>query len=473
MRAPCRAGVIGALLIAVACTEEPAPLDGNGPPPTTARPARPNVLIILTDDQRVDTMGVLPRTRSWFADVGTTFSNTFATTPLCCPSRATIFSGRYAHNHEVLGNLDAERLDQQFTIQRYLSDAGYRTAISGKFLNDWDLATDPSFFDRWTIFNRGYPSGSYNVDGRLVGIDTYSTTFIAERALEYLDWFETGDDEPWFLFVAPFAPHEPWVPEPAYAGTPVPPWRLDPAVGENVSDKPPIVADSAFDRPGASTLEDVRVMRADQLRTLRSVDDLVDALFRRLGLLGEEDTLAFFMSDNGFLWGEHGLAGVGEDTGKRFPYLPSVRVPLIVRWPGHVAGGATDQRLAANVDVAATIMEAAGVDPDPAHPLDGRSLFAPATRSELLLEYFDDPMFPSVPSWASVLTESFQYVEWYAADRSTVTFREYYDLTTDPSQLENLLADDEPSNDPDVPEMGARLATLRVCSGTTAPRACA
>jgi arylsulfatase A-like enzyme len=130
----------------------------------------PNILIIVTDDQRAGTLGVMPQTRRWFQQQGTTYTNAFATTPLCCPSRSSILTGRYAHNHGVLKNFMGGRLDHATTIERRLDQAGYTTGIAGKFLNSWKPEDDPPNFDRWAIFNPhidpGYFNSRFNVNGK-------------------------------------------------------------------------------------------------------------------------------------------------------------------------------------------------------------------------------------------------------------------------------------------------------------------
>jgi arylsulfatase A-like enzyme len=482
-----------ALLLAGGCTTDAGPGGVPGPDPTSDFPSvstppstsagtlpttstpvperPPNVLIVLTDDQRTGTLDVMPQTRRWFASGGTTYVNAYATTPLCCPSRATIFTGRYAHNHGVRGNTEAGRLDQRLTLQRYLRDAGYLTGYAGKYLNSWDLARDPPSFDRWTIFDRGYEGRTFNVDGSLRLTDEYSTRFIGEAAESYLREFEAQDERPWLLFVAVYAPHEPWTPEPQFADAAVPSWDPDPSVEEaDLSDKPPAVRSMHFARDGQFDLGDVADIRSQQLRTLLTVDQVVGRLFSLLGELEEgQETLALFMSDNGFLWGDHGLAGIGLDTGKRYPYTAAVQVPMLLRWPGHIPAGGIDERLVANLDITPTVLDAAGLGDASEIELDGRSLLHPGEswRDELLLESFTDPTYPQAPPWAALRSMTAQYTEWYAADGQTVVFREYYDLAADPWQLENLLADGISENDPDVAALTTGLASARACSGAS------
>ena len=466
------------LVLAGGCTAGSAvpnssvPDISSGPSTTsTGGQGPPNVLVILTDDQRAGTLDVMPKTRRIFGEGGTLFLNGFVTTPLCCPSRATILSGRYDHNNGVMGNADALKLDQDATIERYLQDAGYRTGIIGKFLNTWPLDRNPWRWDTWDIFNNGYFETSWNVQGRQETVDRYSTSFISDQAVRFLRQSESNDTQPWFLYAAPSAPHDPWIPAPKYAHASLPHFVRNPAMLEaDLSDKPPWVRH-------AIKLTRARIARnrADQLRTLVSVDDMVGRVFRVLRDLGEDrDTLAFFLSDNGFLWGEHGVAGDRSEretsptkiTGKRLPYTQSIHVPFLMRWPGHVRTGVLDPRFVANVDIAPTIMDAAGLTPSPSTPMDGRSLLAGRTRDRMFFEYFLDPLYPVIPTWASVRTPTLQYVEYYGPG-GKIVFREYYDLVTDPFQLDNLLGDGKTSNDPHVAALSREIRADRGCRGTS------
>jgi arylsulfatase A-like enzyme len=433
----------------------------SGPSGGAATEPPPNILLIVTDDQRAtETLWVMPETLRLFRDQGTRFSRGFATTPLCCPSRATLFSGRYAHNHGVMTNQDAELLDHDKTVQAYLHAAGYRTGIVGKFLNKWNVEQDPPHFDRWAIFNAGYYDRPFNVNGEVRTVQRYSTDFIADRAVRFLRRFDASDEAPWFLYVAPYAPHGPFTPEPAYEDAPVGGWAGNPAVREvDRSDKPPYV------RRNHAGLAEGRRIRRGQLRTLMSVDDLVETIFATLSQLGERRrTLAVFVSDNGYLWGEHGR------TAKNVPYTQSIKIPFMMRWPGHVPAGAVDGRIVGNVDVAATILDATEVPPPPgAPPLDGRSLLdASWARGRILTESGGGPG-RGPPQCASLRAGRYQYVEYYAEDGTTVVFREYYDLRADSWQLVNLLRDGDPSNNPDVPQLHAQLAADRACTGSTCP----
>lgn len=453
-------GIAVAIVVAIATA-----LPIAAPEPSAeAAPARrrPNILVIVTDDQRADGLRYMPRTRRAFRTGGTSFPSAFATTPICCPSRASILTGRYAHNHGVLTQAEADNraaeAAEESMVQKPLRLSGYTTGIFGKFLNNWDLANDPEHLDSWAIFGHsaphGYRGGSWNVDGAMRKIDTYSTTYLRRRAVEFIEARERHDRRPWFLYVAPAAPHAPFEPEARYRTAAVHKWAANPAVREkDRTDKPLWVQN--IDHPPRKG----RRVRRAQLRTLMSVDDLVGALIRTLGRLNEDRrTLAIYTSDNGFIWSEHGLGT------KRWPYLQSPRVPLMMRWPGEVPPGVRDTRLAANIDIAPTIADATGISlPD----ADGRSLLSPGRRDRLLLEYFRNQISPP-PTWAATLTRGFQYIEYYD-DAGVLVGREYYDLITDPWQLTNLLGDLDPTNDPsptELAELSLRLRDDRSCAGT-------
>jgi arylsulfatase A-like enzyme len=433
--------------------------------------ARPNVLVIVTDDQRGG-LSVMPFTRKWFGLAGVSYPRAFANTPLCCPARATIMTGRYTHNHGVLNNRVGGNLDQNTTIQKALRDAGYRTAIVGKFLNRWDLSVPPPNFDRWSLVsnvlsgevftNDYYYGGLWNVNGALRNVPTYSTRFIGSRAVSFLRAQEADDATPWYLYVAPPAPHLPATPESAYAYAPVDFWPGNPATEErNLSDKPPWWQTRAISESRG------RRLRTREYRALMSVDDMVERISNALANLGEgRSTLVFFISDNGYAWGEHGRKG------KTLPYPASVKVPMFLRWPRHVPAGTVDRRLVGHVDVTPTIRAAVGLPDDRAHPLDGRSLLDRTwQRDRILLEYFRTPE-SSTPPWASTWTSEYQYTEYYDRTTGALAFRELYDLIGDPWQLNNLYADASSANDPSDEVSAALSATLaqdRACVGVSCP----
>ena len=498
-----------------------------------AAQGHPNVLIILTDDQRASgtvNSDVMPATKAWFRDTGSYFPEGYVTTPLCCPARASLLSGRYVHNHPVK-DLDGTVVapghpDYAFhasTMEAYLrTRTNYRTAIYGKFLNGWDIysgdgdGTDPPpFFDEYGLIDTGnyltsgrgtdpFTCGSpidlalgeacVNENGTSRELTTYSTHYVRDRALDFIGRREADDAQPWFLYLAPKAPHTPLQPEPKFAGTSVPDFASTataatfsggyrpPTCGTGdtsaahiaLPGKPAWVVSQAQRQcvgvgvKNVNHPDEIRNAHDQQLRMLRSVDEMVAAIFGKLEDLGEErDTLAFFLSDNGFMWGEHW------QVAKTKPYTDSIRVPFYVRWPNATGRFRTD-RFATNLDIAPTVLQAADVTPAPSDPkLDGRSLLDPTwDRQRLLTEHF---FGNAQPFWASIRTAAHHYIETYANPLPDgQPFREYYDLVTDPDELTNLYgADGDPRNDPatDPPAsvLSAQLAFDRACRGITCP----
>lgn len=432
----------------------PAALENSVAPALTP----PNILIIVTDDQRAGTMRVMPETRRWFARGGRRYPHAFVTTPLCCPSRTSILTGRFAHNHGVHWNA-SWGVPHRRMLQRYLSGAGYHTAIVGKFLNGWGIRQNPPYFDRWatTDGSPGYYDVEFNLNGAVKRIPGYATSFMARKSVSLLDHFERDDSRPWFLYIAAYAPHRPSIPEPRFVNATVPRWSLNKAAFElDLGDKPPWV------KKEQTSLGATERRRADQLRTLMSVDELVGDVFRELGALGERrDTLAIFLSDNGMMWREHGLLG------KRYPYTYSVKVPLFLRWPGHVEPGSSDSRTVTNVDLAPTISDVTGFVPDT--PMDGKSLFDRWSRPHLFTEYWRTRDHMAIPGWDSIRTAHVHYTQYYGPTRPSVIYREYYRLDSDPWELRNLLHDGDPSNNPPTRWLRELIRQYRSCSGTTCP----
>jgi arylsulfatase A-like enzyme len=431
--------------------------------PASSQDDRPNVLIIITDDMRErDQMVVMPKTLEIFGEGGTRFTHAFASTPQCCPSRASIFTGRYAHNTGVRRNQDGEKLNEMVTVQRYLQQrAGYKTALVGRYLNSWDVAQDPPFFDKWALFRAGYFDNEFNVNGELVDVDQYATDYIAEQSTAFLEEFDAeADQTPWLMYVTVSAPHFPFYASDEYAAAEVPDWPRNPALREeNLGDKAGFVGRVGF------TAEEGQAIYDKQLRTLMSADDAVAAVFDKLGQLGEdEETLAFFLSDNGMLLGEHGLYA------KRLPYTESIHIPFFVRWPGRVEPGATDDRLVGNVDIAPSVLDVARLPAELQMGLDGRSLFGPLERTRIFTEQWGS-WSANRPTWASIRTRDYQYIQYYFND-GELRFREFYDLVEDPWQTNNLLGDANRTNDPMpvvVKQLETQLERDRTCAGLTCP----
>ncbi|MFG2616285.1 sulfatase [Streptomyces sp. NPDC048507] len=456
-----RRGFLAGAAAVAASAAAPGLARAAGTPGAAPVGARPNILLIVTDDQPKHTDWAIPKTIDWLGGRGVTFTHGHSATPLCAPSRSSVFSGRHAHHHGVRNNAASHSLDQSTTLQRHLKEAGYRTGLFGKYLNSWTLEDNPPHFEEWALLQPAYNDARWNVNGTVQRIDGYTTNIVRNRTLAFLDAAAT-DSRPWFAYVTPYASHAPNVPAPKYAGTPVPAWNGRPSVPEpDRSDKPPFI------QGAAATLDDAREVRARQLRSLLSVDDAVQAIREKLAALGQlENTLVIFTGDNGYTWADHGWLK------KSVPYSPSHEVPFYLSWPARgLAAGTTDHRIVANIDIAPTILEAAGV-PRPAGQ-DGHSLLGAADRDHLLVQWWKQGTGGDGPgTWASYVAKDRQYTEYYdlhtdatgaVSGTGQVAFREYYDLVADPYQLTNLLHQATPARERalGIPELAARLAADR------------
>jgi arylsulfatase A-like enzyme len=275
------------------------------------------------------------------------------------------------------------------------------------------------------------------MDGKVQAVNRYSTSVVRNRTLRFIER-SAAAGKPWFAYVAPYAPHRPNTPAKRHARTAVPAWGGRPSMTEtDRTDKPPYVQASQH------TAAEGQAARQKQLRSLLAVDEAVNSIREKLVQLGQlNNTLVIYVGDNGRLWGDHGRMAKG------VPYAPAHEVPFYLSWPaGGYGAGTTDSRLVANIDIAPTILHAAGITPTT--PQDGRSLLTPFTRDRLLLEWWAEGAAPGAPpSWASWLSTTRQYVEYYnltndvsgqPTGSGAITFREYYDLAKDPYQLDNLL----------------------------------
>ena len=430
-----------------------------------APPKPPNILVIVTDDERVDEQSIMTQTNALFQKGGVTFTNAYAETPLCCPSRASIFTGQYTHNHGVHANSVEEvaHLDLRHTVQAALHQSGYRTGIVGKIFNGWDLTKPPPDFDRHAIMQAGYANTNFLVDGVPQVVPQYSTDFVSDQAVSMLGQFEQDAKHPWFLYVAPFAPHWPYTPAAQDVAADVGTLSTSAALSEtDLADKPPWIANRKAVDLGRTPAQ----VWQDQRRSLLAVDRMVKRLFDTMK--HPRDTLAIFISDNGYMLGEH---NVTED--KRLPYPESVKVPMTMRWPAQLAGGRKDSRPVLNVDIAATILDAANVDGRDLK-MDGYSLLGRHKRAQVFLESYPAKEFPNdpeIPAWTSVITSDTQYTEW-RGPAGLVVFRELYDRTKDPNQLDNLFVVDPPAAEARAVPLAESLTQLRTCAGTRTLTAC-
>src|SRR6185295_15933422 len=403
------------------------------------QPLRPNILFILTDDQRWDSTDgthgiagadVMPRTRAELVDSGIEFKNGFMTTPLCCPSRSSILTGSYAHRTGVYKNGGtnggADDFNDVSTIATWLQGAGYRTSLIGKYLNgypqlwtsgdppyvppgwtEWRGLEDVSYFDYVMIEPDGgggyaeVPYGHADAD--------YLTDVMREKAKTFITESVTAG-EPFFLYLAFKAPHLPQIPAPRHEGMfqNIPPWRPPSYNEADVSDKPSWV--QALAPQNSSQLDQIRI---DQLEMIQANDEAIGGsttygitgIMEHLRNLGIADnTMVVFFSDNGWYWGEHRLRA------KNNPYEEALRSPMFVYYPKLAPLPRTDDNFVLNIDLAPTFAELAGANVPIAH--DGTSFLrvldgtAPTWRTDFLTEGW-----PASHPWATVYEKQWKYTE--------------------------------------------------------------
>jgi len=437
-------------------------LAGGACSPLGGGSSRPNVILIITDDQTVGTVSreTMPNTWRWLWQGGRTYPNFSISDPLCCPSRMTIMTGRYAHNTGVIDNLSSRisfHPDMRSTVQCYLQDAGYRTAFFGKYLNGWNFGRRPPCTDQYAITpgERHYGLSFRTNDGEVKPAG-WDDTYVTGRALDFLR--TKAGEGPWFMTVSLMAPHSPYTPLPAVSDAPVPPPTLSPSVGQSdLSGMYDVVR-----RHAKVPTFDTRVWDGE-IRMLRTVDSELEQIREAIDARGDLDnTIVMYVSDNGLLLGEHRLEG------KRLPYPEATGVPFAVSAPGRIPAGTVDRRLTSNVDIAPTILAAADPGAELRYPLDGYSLLDGSWKRKLQYEesYNVRPDKHWEPPWRSIRDGDFQFIEWLSQTFPEHTvWREYYDLRTDPYELHNLLRDSTTANDPRVQRLHDLLVKAAFCAG--------
>jgi arylsulfatase A-like enzyme len=405
-------------------------LGGKGAPPAAAAAQRPSFVVIQTDDQTLDELYAgfgeprllaMPNTLRLLAKRGMTFNRYYVSYPLCCPSRVTLLTGRYAHNNGVKGNVQpnggyfgfAFRAAYTHNLAVWLQGAGYRTIHVGKFLNGygdepyssgkevppgWSAwhtvlnADTAHYYYGYTLNDNGQIDGPFGDSGswdtREYGVrddvgcpfapanglpcyyETDTLTGIAKQELE-----GTSPEQPFYLQLDYTAPHgdfrKPAGPEPAprhygwFEGAPYPHERSQGFDEGNVNDKPRFIREAPY--LSLSDIHTYRVYYDKQLEALRSVDDGVKEIVDTLGSLHRlRNTYVIFTSDNGFFFGEHRLLG-----GKFLAYEPSTHLPFLIRGPG-IKPNSQSNEIVGNTDIAPTVLELAGAKADKS--IDGRSL---------------------------------------------------------------------------------------------------
>lgn len=458
-------------LVASALSVAASFITGRGRP-ARAQEQTPDVVVVLTDDMRDADWQALPRTEATLRSLGTTFPNFFCATPLCSPSRVSLLTGRYSHNHGVLGNGGASGGWARFaelelgseTIQMPLHAAGYRTAHIGKFINGAPARGQvPPGWDTWycqTDFRYHGPRVNNNGRRRDLGEKAYSTDVLRDKAVAFIR--STPADQPLFLNFSPIAPHN----NPTPAGRHDNAFKKtalgdDPAIGEaDVTDKPAYIRERG--PLNGKKRKALAQLNRDRLRTLLAVDGAIAAIWSALESSGRSDNAYLFvLSDNGFLLGHH------RHVGKTTPYDHATCVTMLACGP-RFSPGSTDTRLASIVDLAPTIADAAGLD---LADMDGVSLLQPDSRDETLLEWLGHNetkrgglVSSHSPDFTALRTRTHLYVEYESGER------ELYDYQSDPDELDNLLADWEgraPTPDAEAlaATLAARLDELRDCAG--------
>ncbi len=419
-------------------------------------PIRPNVLLVVTDDQRADTIDFMPTTAA-LRDESILFANAFVTNPVCTPSRASILSGLSSRNNGVQSNGDFAALDPTETIAHWLDEAGYTTALMGKYLNNSELLglTPPQGWDEWKSFLEASGGDFYgfrvNDNGVVREFDDgqYSTDWLAREANRFV---RRHSSRPFFLMLTPFAPHGPAIPAHRHEGRfdDVPPHRPPSWFGD-VAEKPAWVRFTKA-TAGPNHARTIDTYRQSQLETLLSVDEAIAQLLETLEKYGLTDnTVVVFTSDHGVNLGEHWV------WGKFNPYEESIRVPFLLRYPRRYPLPQIRTELVLNLDLAPTFLDFAGLGVPGA--LDGASLAdliedtGGIWRDDFLVETKGE--FVTRAS-NSVRTSEVKYIDTRASAGVT---EELYDLVTDPYERTNLATD--PAYAGVLEEMRSRLEVLR------------
>jgi N-acetylglucosamine-6-sulfatase len=461
------------------------------PPPACvgdACPDLPDIILINVDDMREEDYLALPQTRALIQAQGTTYPNYLLATPVCAPSRASLLRGQYTHNHGVLRNDGANggwatftgNGADQSTIATWLRGAtpAYRTALIGKYLNGYRAARN-AVAPGWTDWVVPVPVNFYdytlNVNGAAEQHGSrardYLTDVMAEKARGIIA--STPAETPLFMYFAPKAPHGPATPARRHQGD-FAGHSLDRSGAfneEDISDKPAYMQRPLLDDAEIASLEQ---SNRNRLESLLAVDEAVAAVVEALQQAGRlERTYLFFVTDNGFLLGQH------RRTAKLVPYEESMRMPMLVRGPG-VRAGQTNETLVGNIDLAPTIAALAGVG-TPGF-VDGRSIAGTFDGSDsgrqafLVAAFSGEETDPEeleaevglervlgdqrgVTPYRAIRTTEWMYVEYRNAERE----RELYDLNADPFQMESRHAD--PGTAEIREGLSAWLATLEACSG--------
>lgn len=453
--------------------------------PAIAKKARRNMVVILSDDHSFNTMGCAGH--PWLktpgmdrmAAGGALFKNSFVTTALCSPSRASIMTGQYGHAHGVLDN-STPFARNAIVFPDLLRRNGYRTAFMGKWHMGNEGERPQAGFERWISF-RG--QGVYNdpvlsYDGKQEKRAGYLTDILTHEAAKFIGEKKA---DPFCLFLSHKAVHGFCEPAPRhrdlYDTQPIPYPKSMANTEENYRGKPDWVRRQRNSWHGVDGMYNRQISfdknYRDYCKTLMAMDDSIGQVLSALedhSLL--QSTLVVYLSDNGFQFGEHGLID------KRTMYESSIRIPMLAHCPDLFEANQRVQGMALNIDIAPTMLDAAGLAPNPT--MHGRSLLpllhgATEWRKDFLYEYFWERAYPQTPSILGLRTDRYSYMHYHGIwDRD-----ELYDIHADPDQLNNCLADavienrggpvtaqiKDPSMRPLVSGFQARISQIMAATG--------
>jgi N-acetylglucosamine-6-sulfatase len=430
---------------------------------------RPNIILILSDDEDLKIHQYMPKTKALIEDQGVAFDNYFVTYSFCCPSRATILRGQYSHNHRIQGNVLPSGGARKFralghdhsTIATWLQAAGYYTGLFGKYMNEYEPEEEtyiPSGWDEWYAAGHDYYDYVLNENGEHVAYghkaEDYLTDVIARHTTAAIR--RVASDSPFFFYVTPYAPHGPATAASRhghlFADTPFPkPASFNET---DVSDKPSLIRDlPKLDAKQIAWIEDHYRAR---LRALQAVDDLVESIVTALEQTGELDnTFIIYTSDNGWHLGEH-----RQISGKTTAYEEDIRVPFVMRGPG-LPRGLRLTPFVLNNDLAPTFAAIGGINP-PSF-VDGRS-FLPLLsdpqqpwRQSFAIERKQGDRFDlrGTAGFRALRTLDWIYVEYANGEL------ELYDLQADPDQLANVITTADPML---VSWLSLRVAEISNCA---------
>jgi len=484
-----RMGLGAAAMALAGCEDRPA-VQTKGPG-VVSKAGRPNVVFILTDDQRWDQMGCAGHEYlktphlDRIAAEGALFENMFVTTSLCSPSRASFLSGLYAHTHGVTNNF-TDYPARMTSWPMRLRQEGYETAYIGKWhMGEKDDRKRPGF-DYWVSHSgQGkYFDNAWNLNGERKVLKGYYTTNLTELAVSWLKTGRQKADAPFALLIGHKAPHTPFTPEPKYAHLLDDMPAAYPASAFALEGKPRWVREridtwhgiygpiygfrEKFPDTSPESVKDFARFARSYTASIKSIDDSVGRVYEALKEIGELDnTLLVFAGDNGMFLGEHGM------TDKRTMHEESIRVPLLARYPRHIPAGTKVAQQVLNIDVAPSVLEICAARP--LEGIHGRSWAglpagdASGWRTSWFYEYNYEKQFPYTPNVRGVRTDEWKYVHYPHGDgKPDRHLAELYNLKADPGESKNLI--DDPKHQAVVRKLQAELARLMAETGALPDR---